>query len=201
MNRGIAHKTVLRAGAALLIALAGITASCERVPERNWERGDFRPDPGRYWDMPSDVSVGAILGWEDEIYNSLLPLVMTVRSNTGARRSVTMPAGLCFRPRDPYYQYMILLQDFTFTVPPDDTTILLPTWCANEELDEPDDESFYSIDLQAWDSELKELYDLLKDKTIHDSLVDLDMLQDALWEITDEEGLTDSTRAWLKELP
>ncbi|MFO7638746.1 MAG: hypothetical protein R6X14_05555 [bacterium] len=195
------HLRFLSAPAIAVMAFALVLAGCGRVPERQWERGDFHPDPGRRWDLPGDLSVNSILGWEDEIENSLLPLALAVRNSGGARRSVTMPAGLCFKPRDPDYQYMILLQDFTFSVPVDDTTVLLPTWCANEDLDEPDDESFYNIDLQAWDQDLKELYDLLRGKVIRDSFVDLDMLQDALWEITDGVGLTDSTRTWLRELP
>lgn len=185
----------------VFIGLATMAAWCERVAERNWERGDFRPDPGRDWDLPADLRVQSIVGWEDEIPNSQLPLAVALRNTGTARRSVTMPAGLCFKPRDPEFQYLVLLQEFTFSVPADDTTVLVPTWSANEDRDEPEDESVYDIDLVAWDREMKELYDLLQGKIIHDTLVDLDLLQDALWEVTDGEGLTDSTRAWIKELP
>ncbi|MFO7676477.1 MAG: hypothetical protein R6X12_09205 [bacterium] len=185
----------------VLVALAATGSLCERAPERNWERGDFRPDPGRVWDLPGDVRVNSIIGWEDEIVNSELPLALAFRNDGNAPRSVTMPAGLCFRPRDPEYAWMILLQDFTFTVPLDDTTVLVPTWSANEERDEPDDESPYDIDLVARDREMKELFDLLAGKTLIDTIVELDVVQDALWEVTDGDGLTDSTRAWLEELP
>ncbi|HDQ98995.1 MAG TPA: hypothetical protein ENN51_01720 [candidate division WOR-3 bacterium] len=185
---------------AALFAVAG-ASFCQDVPEREWERGEFYPNPGREWNLPADLRVNSIIGWEDEIPTAVFPLLLSLRNDARVRRSLTMPAGLCFRPRDPEFSYMMLLQDFTFSVPPDDTTVLLPTWVANEDLDEPDDESVYDINLVAYDREITELLDLLRDKTIHDTLVDLDMLQDALWEITDEEGLTDSTRAWLRELP
>lgn len=185
---------------AFVLIVAG-GALCGALPERGWERGDFHPNPGREWNLPADLRAEVIVGWEDELHNSPLPLALSLRNSAAVRRSVTMPAGLCFRPRDPEFAWMILLQDFTFSVPPDDTTVLVPTWSASEDRDEPDDESLYDIGLVAYDREIGELLELLKGKTVHDSLVDLDMLQDALWEITDEAGLTDSTRVWLRELP
>ena len=144
----------------------------------------------------------SIIGYEDEIPTSELPLALAVTNTSFDRVTGTMPRGLCFRPRNVEYQYMIVLQDFVFEVPGDgDTVIYLPTWCANEDLDEPEEEALYDIDLQAWDRELKELYDLLQGKVLKDTFVELDMIQDALYEITDGEGLSDSTRLWLENLP
>jgi hypothetical protein len=183
-------------------ALFALGSWCEVVPEPNWERGDFHPDPGKNWDLPSDLRVTSIIGYEDEIPASELPLAFAVTNTSLDRVTGTMPRGLCFRPRNVEYQYMIVLQDFVFEVPGDgDTVIYLPTWCANEDLDEPEEEALYDIDLQAWDRELKELYDLLQGKVLNDTFVELDMVQDALYEITDGEGLTDSTRLWLENLP
>ena len=183
-------------------ALFTLGSWCEVVPERNWERGDFHPDPGRAWDPPSDLRVTTIIGYEDEIPTSELPLAFAVTNTSLNRVTGMMPRGLCFRPRNAEYQYMVLLQDFAFDVPGDgDTTIYLPTWCANEDLDEPEEEALYDIGLQAWDREMKELYDLLQDKVLKDSFVELDMVQDALYEITDGEGLRDCTRTWLENLP
>ena len=70
----------------------------------------------------------------------------------------------------------------------------------NAESDEPDDESFYAIMGREWDRETEELLNLVADKALSgDDAVAL--AQDALFEITDEDGLTDSTRTKLANLP
>ncbi len=182
----------------LLTSLAGV---CDRLPERQWERGAFEPIGGKPYELPAGLELRYITGADSEIPSSFLPLELSVLNNTTRRIPVIMPAGLVFSPNSPEYQYMMLLQQFSFSVPPDqDTTVLLPTYCANENLDEPDDESFYEIAIQVWERELNELFELLKDKHL-DYEEAVELAQEALFEITDGEGLTDSTRVKLQNLP
>ncbi len=181
-----------------LVALGGL---CTRLPERQWERGEFRPIGGKPYKLPDGLEVRYIIGAMDEIPTSFSPLEMSVLNNTQSRVPVRMPEGLVFSPSDPDYQYMMILQEFSFNVPADqETTVFLPTYGCNENLDEPDEDSYYEIDIQVWERELCELFELLRGKKLdYEDAVDL--AQEALYEITDGNGLTDSTRQRLKELP
>jgi len=184
-----------------LLALGFLGSICNSVPERQWERGYFEPIGGKEYSMNRDLHVRYILGAEDIIPASDLPLEMVITNSSGNYITEHMPAGLVFYPRNPEYQFMILLQDFSFGAPPyQDTSILVPTYCCNEALDEPDDESYYDPDVQVWERELNELIDLVRDKTLVGDDA-LDLAQDALFEITDYDGLTDSTRLKLQNLP
>lgn len=187
-----------------LVSLAILAGVCEKVPERGWERGFFRPieETNRPWNLPVGLSLRSCVGADDEdTMVSLLPLVAKVFNETGKRMTTTLPAGLVFEPGNYEYQYMIILQPFVVTVPPDmDTTVVLPTFCCNEDLDEPDDESNYTIHSQEWEVEMNEFVNLLKGKRLV-GFHTLELVQAALFEITDGNGLTDSMRTKLAGLP
>ncbi len=183
------------------LGLITVAGQCGKLPERQWERGHFEPIGGRPYNLPDGLSVRYIIGAEDEIPTSFLPLAFSVLNNTTRRINVQMPAGLVFTPNNPDYQYMMILQQFAFSVPAEqETTVFLPTYCCNEGLDEPDEESFYAIDIQVWERELCELFDLVRNKRL-DYEEAVDLAQSALFEITDGAGLTDSTRQKLENLP
>ncbi len=189
----------------LPVAFLVLSASLcrKKPPERQWERGAFQSLPvnTQPYQLPAGVSIVRIIGADDVSSMSDLPLLMTVHNSGQADLDVTFPAGLVFGPSNADYQYMILLQDCRFTtVSGADRDVSLPTYCCNEELDEPDDESFYTIMGREWDRETEELLNLVADKTLSgDAAVTL--AQDAWFEITDEDGLTDSTRTKLTNLP
>ncbi len=187
--------TVLLAGT---LALGGLCKD-EPRPPRRWQPGFFEPLPGRMWSWPAGLAVERICGAYDEIPASELPLELAVRNYNARRVDVKMPAGLVFSPFNSEYQHMMLLQKFHFSLPEGDTVVHLPTYCANEDLDEPDDESFYEVALQVWELELGELFDIVEPKLLEGNAVDL--AQDALFEITEGGSLTDSTRAKLAALP
>lgn len=182
-----------------------VTASlCQKKPpERQWERGAFLSLPANTqpYQLPAGVSIVHIIGADDVSPMSDLPLLMTIHNSGQTDIDVTFPAGLVFGPSNADYQYMILLQDCQFTaVSGADRDVTLPTYCCNTDLDEPDDESFYAIMGREWDRETQELLNLVADKALSgDDAVTL--AQDALFEVTDEDGLTDSTRTKLANLP
>jgi hypothetical protein len=182
-----------------------LTASlCQKkAPERQWERGAFQSLPANTqpYQLPAGVSIIQIIGADDVTPMSELPLLMTVHNSGQTDVDVTFPAGLVFGSSNADYQYMILLQECRFTaVSGADRDVNLPTYCCNEDLDEPDDESFYTYMGREWDRETEELLNLVADKTLSgDDAVFL--AQDALFEITDGDSLTDSTRTMLRNLP
>ncbi len=185
-----------------IVAITTLTVVCSPgLPERKWERGYFEPIGGKPYQLPDGLVVRHIIGADEETPTSSLPLALMVLNNNNRRVSVIMPPGLVFDPLNHEYQYMMLLQEFVFSVPSNqDTTIMLPTYCANENLDEPDSEASYEIAIQVWERELCELFDLLKGKRL-DYEEAVELAQEALFEITDREGLTDSTRQKIKQLP
>ncbi len=191
--------------AAALVVLTG--GNCQKsAPERAWDRGAFRPVPENIesYSLPSGVTVGTISSYEEQDWpSSFLPLYMAVSNSTSSDVQVTFPAGLVFGTSDSIYQYMILLQEYVFTVAASANldTVVLSTYCCNEDLDEPDYEANYSIRGREWDKETQELLDLLAPKSLVTGDDNIDLLQEALFEITDYEGLTDSTKALLQELP
>jgi len=190
--------------AAAFVVLAG--SACQKsAPERAWDRGAFRPVPENTepYSLPSEVTVGTISSYEEDWPSSFLPLYMTVSNSTSSDVQVTFPAGLVFGTPDSIYQYMILLQEYVFTVAASANldTVVLSTYCCNEDLDEPDYEADYSIRGREWDKETQELLDLLAPKSPVTGDDNIDLLQEAAFEITDYEGLTDSTKTQLQDLP
>ena len=186
---------------ALGIILMASLCRKEVPPERQWERGFFEPIGGKPFSLAAGLTIRTMYGSDSLSRVSELPLDMLIRNGTARRITTTFPAGLVLSPYDPEYAYMILLQDFRFSVPADaETVILLPTYSCNEDQYEPDDESIYRTDIRVFERELNELLDLLVGKKLEgDTAVPL--AQEALWEITEYEGLTDSMRTLLEDLP
>ena len=190
---------LLRLLTLVMLAATMMGSLCQPPPGRQWQPGLFEPLPGKTWRWPAGLEVMHLWGAFDPIPASDLPLELLVRNNGTRRVDVSMPAGLVFSPNLADYQYMMLLQEFVFNCPVGDTTVNLPTYCANENLDEPDDESFYDVALQVWELELNELFDIVEPKLLEDDAMIL--AQDALWEITEGGALSDSTRQKLAALP
>jgi len=188
--------------AACLLLVAGI---CKKAPpERQWQRGYFEPIGGRPFALATGLEVAHMYGADDAIPSSELPLDLLMRNITSKRINASFPAGLVFKPAGPDhedYQYMMILQSFVLSVPANsETTLFVPTYCCNEELDEPDEDESYQFSIQVDERELNELIDLVRGKRLEgDTAVTL--AQDALFEITDGNGLTDSTRTKLQNLP
>jgi len=185
-----------------LVVLTGIACDGGSAPDRAWDRGAFMPVPEnqKSYSLPSGITIDSLYGNPDDIPASYTPLYMVVSNSNSGNKTVTFPTGLVFDPSNADYQYMMLLQDFTFTAAPGVTdSILVPTYGCNEDLSEPDDESFYAPAGIEWDKETDELFTIVASKQLVDSATD--MAQVALYEITDGDGLTDATRAALKALP
>jgi len=182
------------------VMLAGCPNS---IPERAWDRGDFHPVPENIetYKLPDGLTIDSMYGYEDEIPESFLPLYMVIRNSKDSDVEVTFPAGLVFGADSVDYQYMMVLKDFAFTATASGASaVIVPTFCCNEDGDEPDDDANYTIAGRENDKETQELLDLVADKTVSGD-EPLDLVQEALFQITDGEGLTDSTRALIEALP
>lgn len=187
---------------AAFVVLAGSSCGKKTAPEHVWQHGAFTIEPGnqKSYSLPGGITIDSLYGADDDIPASYTPLYMVVSNSNASNTTVTFPTGLVFDPGDAEYQYMMLLQSFSFTAAPGvNDSILVPTYCCNEDLSFPDDASFYTLAGIEWDRETEELFNLVSNKTLVDSASDL--AQDALFEITDGDSLTDATRDALKALP
>jgi len=186
---------------AAFVLLAG--SACDKsAPEHEWEHGAFEPVDANQkpYTLPAGITIDSLYGADDDIPESYTPLYMVVTNGNSGNTTVTFPTGLVFDPGNIEYQYMMLLKDFTFTAAPGaNDSILVPTYGCNEDLSSPDDESHYDLAGIEWDKETDELFTIVANKTLVDSASDL--AQDALYEITDGDSLTDATRNALKALP
>lgn len=192
---------------AAFVLLAGAACSSKKTPPaRAWQPGAFRdtsPNIQAY-SWPAGIEPGTISASDSDITTapSSMALFMTVSNSKGSDVQLKLPAGLVFSPSPAEYQYMMLLQDWSFTIPAgaSDDTLVLSTYCCNQDSTPPDDEASYTVVGTEWDSETQELLDTLAVKSpVADT--NADNVQDALYEITDGSGLNDSTRAVLKQLP
>jgi len=186
-----------------LVALLGSACDSKTAPDRAWERGDFHPVPENIesYKLADGLTIDSMYGYDDFIPESELPLYMVIRNSKDNDIEVTFPAGLVFGADSVDYQYMMVLKEFAFTATGNGATaVIVPTYCCNEDGDEPDDDSHYAIEGRENDKEIQELLDLVVYKTLSgdDALA---LAQDALFEITDGEGLTDSTKTQLQNLP
>jgi hypothetical protein len=188
---------------AAFVVLTGTACDQGGAPDRVWERGAFQPvsENQKSYSLPADITIDSLYGYDDYTSESETPLYMVVSNSKSSDVQVTFPAGLVFDPGNVDIKYMMILKDFTFTAKAGVTdSILVPTYGCNDDLDDPDDLSSYTIAGKEWDKETQELLDLVDKKALNtDDAVTL--AQDALTEITDEAGLTDATRTALKALP
>ena len=189
------------------VVLLGIACEGSSAPDRAWDRGTFqRMDQNvKDYTLPAGITIDSMYAADTSLPDAGQPLQMQVSNSNAGNTEVKFPAGLVFSSSNADYEYMMLLKDFSFTANSGVTSgILVPTYGCNEDsLDAPDDESFYDLGWLENDKETKELFDLVANKTI-DSDDKIDLLQQALDEITGPDypdGLTDSTRQALKDLP
>jgi hypothetical protein len=187
---------------AFVILMGSACDGGNNAPDRAWEREAFQPmsENTQSYSLPADITIDSLYGYGDYIPESEAPLYMVVSNSKASDVTVTFPAGLRFDPGNVEYQYMILLKDFTFTAKAGVTdSILVPTYGCNEDLSEPDDESFFTLADREWDKEIQELLDLVASKQLNTDEA-IGLAQDALYEITDDAGLTEATRTALKAL-
>lgn len=197
------HRRLLLMAAVSLLLVAGICPP-DVPPDPEWQPEQFRPIGGKDYALPAGLTAKTIVGWDDEIENPAAeyPLMFLVQNTTGSRIDAKLPEGLVFYPRNlEDYMFVILVKEFGFTVPPNqDTTLLLPTYGCNEDKDEPDDEGYYDIDIQLWEKGFTDIFEILTTKSLA-TFDDFDVVQDAIYEYTFTQDLTDSIIDALEALP
>lgn len=112
---------------------------------------------------------------------------------------VPIPCGLTLVSENSGVQHGVFVQKATFVLAANISRKQgLDGYCGNLERDPSSDGDVFRFGPVVDDPQIKELCELLEDKTI--DAEDVPAVQDALWDITDGEGLTDESRALLQSL-
>jgi hypothetical protein len=111
-------------------------------------------------------------------------------------RQVRLPAGLTMVSKSTQVQNGLLVQDVHVNVPADsERQWVLAMYCANKARKPADGDTEFVLGPVVDDPALRDLFELLKDKTIPEDKTEL--VQKAVWEITDDGGLSTESRAEL----
>lgn len=162
-------------------------------------------------DSTSDCGNGAPGNGSGVYVRVCVPL----RNATGAPVEVVFPPGLIIITAAEGFQHGLLVERVVVRVPPtrggpggqlpdggtDPDAVVVPlfTYCLNESKDPSDTGIPYTIGPVTSDSALRELLDLLANKRI-DTAEDVDVVQDAIYSITERKGLTMDDRNAINKL-
>ena len=112
------------------------------------------------------------------------------------KKRMVFPAGFSMIAEDDAYQNGILVQDVSFDLPADDRSqFVLQMYCANQSREKADSKAKYKIGPVLKLPGLKKLFKLLHGRRIPAEMTET--VQDAVWEVTDGDGLEPETRKTL----
>ncbi|WP_147468437.1 hypothetical protein [Corallococcus interemptor] len=130
----------------------------------------------------------------------LVQLCLNFRNNTGAPITVEFPPGIIFESETTDTQHGILLQRASIVVPAKPVSYkLLYLYCLNNSRSESSPSSRYRKGPVTQYADFKELFALLENKKIPTKLTP--ELQQAVYHLTRNEGLSASDRSYINSLP
>lgn len=126
---------------------------------------------------------------------------MTLHNSGATDTTFVLPAGLVMIAEDTATQNGTQVVPIRIRIGAGrDTTILYSLFCANEHRTPSSDSDVFHFGPVSDNAGLAEIIDLVKDKDVTTSDA-RDAIQFAIWEVSDEGGLTDETRGELEALP
>lgn len=135
-----------------------------------------------------------------EYGGDLLIVCMSLRNTTGSDVTVRLPAGLYFLSEKPETQHGIILQDHEIVVPAGEVKhVRINLFCANKACEYGDTEDRFTFGPVNTHPGIAEIIGLVRGKKL-----DMDTaapVVEAVWAVTDGDGLTDALRAQLSALP
>ncbi|QSQ25049.1 hypothetical protein JY651_08995 [Pyxidicoccus parkwayensis] len=189
--------------------------------------GDDPGEPlGTQFNLPTGVTVSGTVYGADDLTSDCgngapgngsgvyVQVCVPLRNSTGGPVEVVFPPGLVIVSTSEGFQNGLLVERVVITVPPtppgpggppdggtdpDATVVPLFTYCLNESQNPNEKGTPYKLGPVTSDSALKELLQLLSGKRI-DSPEDVDVVQEALYSITESKGLTAEDRAAINKL-
>jgi hypothetical protein len=126
---------------------------------------------------------------------------MTLHNSGSTDTSFVLPAGLVMIAADTATQNGTQVVPIRISIRAgSDTTILYSLFCTNEHRNPITDTDEFHFGPVSDNAGLAEIIGLVKDKDVTTSDA-RDLIQFAIWEVSDEGGLTDETRAGLEAMP
>jgi hypothetical protein len=203
----------------LLLVMAALPA-CKKdkdetpaIVQNNDGFGKSTKEPvGRAFSLPAGVellSKDAIVGFdffdcdaqEEKGTGGDVALCMNFRNTTNKAITITLPAGLIFISNSTEDQNGLLIKNETIVIPANTTyTIGLNLYCINEERDGSDIFDTYKMGPITENAALTELIGLVKNKNLTKTEY-AEVVQEAVWSITDAKGLTAEDRKAIAALP
>lgn len=157
-------------------------------------------------DMTGPIYVGAAGGpcaGLEPVSASLdfVAVCMTLHNRGATDTTLVLPAGLVMLAEDTATQNGTQVVPISVRIGAGrDTTILYSLYCTNEHRNPSSDADVFHFGPVSDNAELAEIIDLVKGKDV--TTTDArDLIQFAIWEVSDEGGLTDETRAGLEAMP
>lgn len=118
--------------------------------------------------------------------------------STGDTVCDTLVAGLFFIPRSKSVQAIIILKPHIIRVGPADTILPIGGFCCHSGRDAPDSGDLFEIGPVTNNSKFEQLIELVRDKDI---TYNLSMVQMAVWDITDNNRLSQTYIDQINALP
>jgi hypothetical protein len=126
---------------------------------------------------------------------------MTLHNSGATDTTFVLPAGLVMIAEDTATQNGTQVVPIRIRIGAGrDTTILYSLFCTNEHRNPSSDTDEFHFGPVSDNAGLAEIISLVKDKDVTTSDA-RDQIQFAIWEVSDEGGLTDETRSELTALP
>ena len=169
----------------------------------------FDHPTGAPFTLPAGVTtVGALKGPDDScdaatrvgFSAQLVEVCITLHNSTAGTITTTFPPGIILISKTGEVQNGTQVQSVAVPVPAGrDTTVILELYCVNlsRHATAPGDQ--YTLGVVSDHTGLRELLTILANKQIDESSV-WDV-QDAIWEVSDGDGLTSETRTNMQALP
>jgi hypothetical protein len=157
-------------------------------------------------EMTGPIYVGAASGpcaGLEPVSSSLdfVAVCMTLHNSGATDTSFVLPAGLVMIAADTSTQNGTQVVPIRIRIGAGrDTTILYSLFCTNEHRTPSTDTDVFHFGPVSNNADLAEIIDLVKDKDVTTSDA-RDLIQFAIWEVSDEGGLTDETRSGLEAMP
>lgn len=183
--------------ASVLFVAGALIVGCGLIPDN---QGNFEPT-GTAFTLNPQISVtqmvGSRTGYDP---TGMFSIDFSGHSTGEGDASDVLPAGLFLSSTKSKVQHMLLVQDHPITVPPtQDTTITIGTYCCNESRAVPNDTDRYTIGPITDNADLQTIVGITKHKLLDVSNVNV--VQNAVWSVTDGSGLTQSMIDSLNALP
>jgi hypothetical protein len=184
------------ASLALVVGLALVLVGCQYILPPQ----EFEPT-GTQFNINSSIDVkdiaGATTGYDP---TGLFTVEMKVTSLSSGTVSDILPAGLLFRSSNSAVQHMILVRDHPVAAPAGhDTTISVGVFCCNSSRAVPNDSDHYTVGPVTDNSDLRTIVSITKHKAL--GVTNVNLVQEAVWSVTDGTGLTQGMIDSLNALP